>query len=261
MPNAESPIERSTLAFFVVVAAVSLPIWLAGQVLGTDILPGVPISALMTLVPGVVAFVFVVRVTRFSAAVQWVANALRPRAIGQGRWLLVAALMPAVILTVTYWIMELGGSQLPAAQLSAANVAMLVAIFLLPAVLEEVGWCSFALIALQRRMSALEASLLIGIVWALWHFVPLLQADRSFEWIAWWSVTTIALRVLTTWVFNNTGGSALLAAVFHASENVSWQSFPIQGSHYDPAVHALVLGAVCCFVVAIFGPRALVRRA
>ncbi len=33
-------------------------------------------------------------------------------------------------------------------------------------------------------------------VWATWHILPLIQADRSLGWIAGWCVFTVAARVL-----------------------------------------------------------------
>ena len=260
MPKGERSIYRSPLVFFIAVMLASLPFWVVGQTTWWTILPGVPLSALMVLVPGLVAFAFVARATGVSAAVQWLATALRPSALKRVGWLLIALLMPSALLVAAYVAMLASGLQLPNPQISFVSAAVLLATFFIPAVFEEVGWSGFALVALQRRMSALNASLVIGAIWAAWHFIPLLQVERSVAWIGWWSVTTVALRILITWIFNNAGESVLLAALFHASENASWQSFPIRGSHYDPAVHAVVLALVCCVVVAVFGSRTLTRR-
>ena len=50
---------------------------------------------------------------------------------------------------------------------------------------EELGWSGYALDPMQRRWSALGAGLLLGAVWVAFHFVPLVQAHGSLEWIAW----------------------------------------------------------------------------
>ena len=93
---------------------------------------------------------------------------------------------------------------------------------------------------LQERFGAFRASLIIGVVWAVWHFIPLLEAQRSLEFIAWWSLGTLALRVIIVWLYNNTGRSVFVAAVFHAMVNLTWQLFPVNGSYYDPRLSGLI---------------------
>jgi membrane protease YdiL (CAAX protease family) len=48
---------------------------------------------------------------------------------------------------------------------------------------EELGWSGYAIDLLQARWGALGAGILLGSVWAVWHFVPLAQVHRSPGWI------------------------------------------------------------------------------
>jgi len=68
---------------------------------------------------------------------------------------------------------------------------------------------------MQDRWNALETGILLGLVWAVWHWLPLMQAHRSPAWIAWWSLYTVALRVLIVWLYNNTGRSVFAAILYH----------------------------------------------
>lgn len=256
-----TPVDRSPLWFFLAVMLLSAPFWFLGAVTAWEPLPGVPVSALMFLVPGLVAYALVAHAESPIKATRWLFEVLKPSSLRHAGWVLVAVSVPPGILFAAYATMSLAGYSLPAPEISTAAAVTLFGVFLIPAVCEEVGWSGFALVALQRRMSALQASLLIGSIWAAWHFIPLLQAHRSITWIAWWCLTTLALRILITWVFNNTAGSVLLAALVHASENASWQSFPNRGSHYDPAVHAVMLWVACSVIIAWYGPRTLARPA
>ena len=43
---------------------------------------------------------------------------------------------------------------------------------------EEIGWRGFALPRLQKRHNALIATLIVGILWALWH-LPLVFFGRQ----------------------------------------------------------------------------------
>lgn len=71
---------------------------------------------------------------------------------------------------------------------------------------------------------------------------------------------TIAARVIIVWLYNNTGRSVLAAALFHATQNVTWQLFPVQGSYYDPGVTSLILALVAAFVALAWGPLTMARR-
>ena len=79
------------------------------------------------------------------------------------------------------------------------------------------------------------------------------------DFIAWWSLGTVAYRVIITWLYNNTGKSVFVAVLFHAMINVTWQLFPINGSYYDPQVTSLIGAAIAVVVVIGWGPRTLMR--
>jgi uncharacterized protein len=66
---------------------------------------------------------------------------------------------------------------------------------------------------LQDSFGALRGALLLGAIGAVWHFIPLLEAQRSLVFIAWWSLGTLAARVIITWLYNNIGRSVFVAAL------------------------------------------------
>ncbi len=88
---------------------------------------------------------------------------------------------------------------------------------------EETAWRGFALPRLQAKFNALTASLILGVLWGLWH-IPLIFIPGSFQstvpFIG-FILSAIATSIMITWVFNNTRGSVLLAGLFHASTDVA----------------------------------------
>jgi membrane protease YdiL (CAAX protease family) len=109
---------------------------------------------------------------------------------------------------------------------------MVIPVFLLiyvaNALPEEYGWRGYALDPLQRRFGPLGASLALGFVWGMWH-LPLVfiegttQAAIPFHEFV---LQTMVLAVVYTWLHNNTGGSVLVAALFHASANTTGAALP-----------------------------------
>jgi membrane protease YdiL (CAAX protease family) len=145
----------------------------------------------------------------------------------------------------------------PAPDISIPAALALLLAFLVAGLGEELGWSGYAIDPLQERYGALAAAVLLGLNWAAWHIVPLLQAHRAPAWIAWWSLATVGLRIVTVWLYNNTGKSVFAAALFHAMCNVSWQLFPIQGSHYDPRFVGPIVAIAAAIVAFLWGPATL----
>ena len=131
--------------------------------------------------------------------------------------------------------------------------------FFIAAIGEELGWSGYAIDPLQDRFGALGGALLLGVVWAVWHFIPLLEVPQSLAFIAWWSLGTVASRVIITWLYNNTGRSVFVAALFHTMMNVTIQLFPVNGSYYDPRITSLITTSVAVIVVVVWGARTMVR--
>jgi hypothetical protein len=133
----------------------------------------------------------------------------------------------------------------------------LLILFFIAALGEEIGWTGYATEPLLQRWGALATGLVLGGIWAVIHFIPLTQAHRSVEWIAWWSLGTISYRLIMTWLYVNSGKSLFGAAVFHAMINVAWQLFPNNGSHYDPRIFSLIAFA---FGIAIYITERFLHR-
>jgi membrane protease YdiL (CAAX protease family) len=94
---------------------------------------------------------------------------------------------------------------------------------------EEMGWRGYVLPRLQAKYNALVSSLIVGAIWSIWHlpkfFGTGLGGERSF---VWFTVAHLALAVSYTWLYNNTRGSLLLVALFHATENTAGMFLPVQ---------------------------------
>ena len=145
------------------------------------------------------------------------------------QWYLVIILGPAVFsLMVAGIYVVLGGSWAEAAPPALLEGSLLfLPLFLLILTLtdglgEELAWRGFALPRMLTRYNALVASLVLGVIWALWH-LPLLwtQGNGMFHQPVWLLLLDITAKsVLFTWVFLHTRGSVLIAMLFHGATNL-----------------------------------------
>jgi uncharacterized protein len=84
---------------------------------------------------------------------------------------------------------------------------------------EELGWRGYAQDRLQKIWDPILSSIILGILWALWH-LPLFymlgtaQNDLGLPFMP-FLVTLAALSVGFGWLHNNTGGSIWAAIFFH----------------------------------------------
>jgi uncharacterized protein len=90
---------------------------------------------------------------------------------------------------------------------------------------EEPGWRGFALPRLQQRYGAALGSLLLGLLWGLWH-VPLFlvvgaKGPFSFPGFAFFVLGTVIFAVYFTWLYNHSGGNLLLMILLHAALNTN----------------------------------------
>jgi membrane protease YdiL (CAAX protease family) len=128
---------------------------------------------------------------------------------------------------------------------------------------EEVGWRGYILPRLQAKYNALVSSLILGVTWSVWHLPKFFgtgsSGGRSFIWFA---VFTVSVAVLYTWLYNNTHGSLLLVALFHASGNTVGVFLPVKfavvgGIQSNLEIVFFVIAAIVVTIVA--GPERLSR--
>ncbi len=118
----------------------------------------------------------------------------------------------------------LGRSALLSSPLALA--AFMIQIAVLGPISEEFGWRGFALDALLARWGPLGASLVLGLLWALWHlplfFIPdTTQANygSSLHEFPIFAVVPIGSAVVYTWLYLGTGRSLWSALLFHFTMN------------------------------------------
>ena len=128
--------------------------------------------------------------------------------------------LPALVFAVVNVVLAALGRSVDLASLPGrlpTYAGTLVFVAVLGGGLEEPGWRGFALPRLQRTHSPMRATLILGLVWGVWH-VPI-YGPPGF-------ILPTFLAFYYTWLYNRTG-SVLLCVALHAS--------------FTPALDSLVL--------------------
>jgi len=143
-------------------------------------------------------------------------------------WLLVAILSPALVFVLSAVILRAVGNPWPDfSKLTSAEYANFAWVFgsLLSAVAygigEEAGWRGFALPRLQRSRSALSATFILSVFWAIWH-VPMFfyRFEFGVGQVIGFFIGLFAGAIWLTFLYNSTGGSIFMVATWHAIWNI-----------------------------------------
>jgi membrane protease YdiL (CAAX protease family) len=182
-------------------------------------------------------------------------------------WYLVVFLGPVALTGGVVLLNALMGGPALSLGMTLVGAAIFFAFSVVPgsALGEEIGWRGYVLPRLQSRMSALSAALLIAPIWALWHLPLWLTGEpgRTPTLYTGFLVSAFALSIISTWVYNSTGGSLLMVVLAHATVNL-----PLTLVRDDLGAQAsvpvllyfglLIVAAIVVVIVA--GPKHLSRK-
>lgn len=179
-----------------------------------------------------------------------------------------AALSPLLIALLTAGVFRAMG-RIPIEPMQPVGLQLLSSLLLsivTGAMGEELGWRGFLLARLQQRFNALTSSLIVGLIWALWHLPLWSLPGLGWDAIPYWAFALIAVSssVLFTFILNNAAGSLLLASITHLSINFGMGAVGILGWLPSPRegwVIAAAIYAVAAIVISmVFGPARLSRK-
>jgi membrane protease YdiL (CAAX protease family) len=259
--TAGPPTQRSPLAFFVVALGLAIPIWGLSRFAGVIGALKIPVTDLLLgFTPLGAASILVWRADGAAGLVRFLGRALDYRQLVRTPWFAVVLLLAPCIYVLTYFGLHLAGhAGEPSSDL--LRLPLLAAIMFLLAIGEEAGWTGYLLDPLQARFGALGASLVIALPWWLGHIPSILEIGGSATDLAWWVPGAIALRILMTWLYNNTRCSVLAVVLFHTLLNVGRSAvYPTVGSHYDPVYQAtgyLIALSIALIVLWLWGAKRL----
>src|SRR5215217_9020284 len=177
-----------------------------------------------------------------------------------------AVFVTAVVLIATQAVVIPGGAPLGEFRWSEAGwfVYLMLTLSALVVTLftfgEEYGWRGYLLPRLLP-LGEIRASVLLGVIWGVWH-LPLLLAGLNYPGVNVWlallvfAFVTVSISFAYTWFYVASSGSVLIVAVLHASFNNFSDKFwgPPLLSGTNPFSPSLVAGVVMVvLVIVVYG--------
>jgi len=251
--------DKPLIYFFLIAFALAWAVMALPIAQNYGLLPNhLPFEILLILgswMPNIAAFIVLGLIIKRKGGIKALLKGWLKWKMHPGWYLL--ALSPILFGFITILIFQWIYGYSPSTELFAdptAFIGLLVLITITGAMGEELGWRGFALPRLQLRMNALSASILLGIIWALWH-LPLWFAGLGFENIPYWAYLLIGVSfsIMVTAACNSSGGSLLIATLFHLFLNVSVNM--LENEAFPVLAAVFLIAAI--IITAVFGPGKL----
>lgn len=214
--------------------------------------------------PTFVGIIMMLATYKKEEKIDYLKRVYQVRRIGSAWWLTIILLFP-VIFAVSVGLDLLTGGAAPGMTNLSAVLASPVSF--LPLILlsfmsgpfsEEFGWRGFALDPLLGRFGFTGGSVLLGLVWGVWHlplyFMPQTwHGQMGFQLSGFWMfiLMSVGLAVLMSFVYVNTKRSILSALLMHLFSNFTSQLLtPYSGSVeiFRSVLIWLIAIAICVYM-------------
>ncbi len=258
------PTSKSPLKFFLIIFGLSIPLWIFETMIDVKGLPlNIPITDIIAaFTPLIAACILVYKEEGSSGIKNLMKRIVDFSRIQKKIWYVPIIFLPFSLYFIIYLVIYF--TELPLAdnlQIPFQSIPLLFIFFFLGAIAEEIGYMGYAIDTMQARFSALSASILIGIPWAIWHYPSIIQQGHNFTWILWGTLGTVAVRVLIVWIYNNTGKSLFACILFHTMLNLGRPLFPKDETHNPlvdyPYVHYSVIAITAFIIIFLWGSKTL----
>ncbi len=228
------------ILFLIITYLLSWLFWLPALLGGYGIdlsLPGQFLVSIGNFMPSILGLVFIVSAEGRAGLVKLIKKLTKVKF--SFRWYMFALfLMPAILLTsyvTSYFIVDLEFQSflLPIIYPEVWQLIPLVVFFIIvqgPAG-EEIGWRGYVLPRLLQRYEPIKAGVVMGIIWAVWHLPKFFLVDSTQYSLtdaygitialAGYTMYTVMLSIMITFIYIKTGKSILAVLLFHAMANFS----------------------------------------
>ena len=151
-------------------------------------------------------------------------------------YLILALVLPLVIHIIAHYLalavgLDVAKTLFPT-EIPLAPIVLAIPYFILMLVIgggqEELGWRGYAQEPLQEKIGVIPASLVIGVIWGIWH-LPLwfMTGDlhSAYSFLAFVMMTT-SISIMYAWLYNSSGKKLVVVMFFHAMSNTAAPLLP-----------------------------------
>jgi membrane protease YdiL (CAAX protease family) len=151
-------------------------------------------------------------------------------------YLVLALALPVLIHAIAHYLalavgLDVAKTLIPT-EIPVAPIVLAIPTFILMLVIgggqEEFGWRGYAQEPLQEKIGVIPASLVIGVIWGIWHLPLWFMAGDlhgAYSFLAFVMMTT-SISIVYAWLYNSSGKKLIVVIFFHAMSNTAAPLLP-----------------------------------
>jgi len=151
-------------------------------------------------------------------------------------YLVLALALPVLIHAIAHYLalavgLDVAKTLIPT-EIPIAPIVLAIPTFILMLVIgggqEEFGWRGYAQEPLQEKIGVIPASLVIGVIWGIWHLPLWFMAGdlhSAYSFLAFVMMTT-SISIVYAWLYNSSGKKLIVVMFFHAMNNTAAPLLP-----------------------------------
>ncbi len=264
--------NRDPWKFFLLTFAYSWLIWIPSVLdgIGIDLPFSVTGYSMVVVIIGafaplMAAITLVTREAGWKGAKAFLSQAFNFRL--KPIYLVIALVLPIIIHAIVHYLAPAFGldvaKTLFPTEISVAPIILAIPYFFLMLVIgggqEEFGWRGYAQEPLQEKIGIIPASLVIGVIWGIWH-LPLwfMTGDlhSAYSFLAFVIMTT-SISIMYAWLYNSSGKKLIVVMFFHAMNNTAAPLLPFlhgiegksENAYWIYAAVNLIFGIIFAYII------------
>jgi membrane protease YdiL (CAAX protease family) len=162
------------------------------------------------------------------------------------KWYVIALFVPGVLLSTILWALHHAGY--PGPWHFLPSVAQLV-LAVIVSLAEETGWRGYALPRLTARYGAFGASVILGVLWSVWHVPMFLAVGIPLSLAPVLVLFFVGGSLLFTRIYYESGCSLLLAVLAHIGAHLNNSHRALPGETLPLLVHTIVYALLGFFAL------------
>ncbi len=184
-------------------------------------------------------------------------------------WYIIVLFLPVGALLPGLFVYALLGGNIAGFSILGLLMMFVPAIFI-SGLGEEMGWRGYALTKLQMTKSPFNSSLIVGVLWGLWH-LPIIywvSSQTGLFFIAEFVLYVLLLTagsIMFTWVFNATNKSLWMVILMHAAFTAGGNTIavfvqPAMGGSWVPYIVNVLSAIVVAVIVVAFNKTGMLSK-